>query len=98
MEFHSQGVDRLLPALDLLYFIEKQVKLLLAVANFLAYIVVEGVVLAKVLVAQVLKVQEYGVGAVYFVTDLLQQNAFAAAPDASQYLDNVLADEGTDFG
>ena len=98
MEFHPQGVDRLLPTRYFLYFVKKQIELLFAVANFLTYIIVESVVLAKVLVAQVLKVQEYGVGAVDLVTDLLQQDAFTAAPDASQYLDDVLADEGADFG
>ena len=97
MEFHPQGVDRILPTLHFLYLVKEQVELLFVVANFLAYIVVESVVLAKSLVAQVLKVQDDRVGAAYLVTNLFQQNAFTAAPDTSQYLDDVLADEGTDF-
>ena len=57
MEFHPQGIDRLLPALHLLYLIEKQVKLLLTAADFFRYIIVQGIVLAQVLIAQILEVE-----------------------------------------
>ena len=69
----------------------------LAVADFLAYIVVQSVVIAQMLVAQILKIQEDGVRTVDLVTDLFQQNTFAAAPDTSQDLDDVLANERTNF-
>lgn len=97
MELHPQGVDRLLSALHLLNLIEEQVKRFLAVADFLTYIVVQSVIFAQVLVAQILKVQKDGIRTAYLVTNLLQQDAFAAAPDAGQYLNDVLTNEGLDF-
>ena len=57
MEFHPQGIDCLLPALHLLYLIEKQVILLLTAADFFRYIIVQGIVLAQVLIAQILEVE-----------------------------------------
>ena len=97
MELHPQGIDRLFPALYLLYLIEEQVELFLVAADFLTYIVMQGVIFAQVLVAQILKVQEDGIRTAYLITNLFQQDAFAAAPDAGQHFDNVFADEGPDF-
>ena len=90
MKFYPQGVDCLLPALHLLNLIEEQVELFLAISDFLTYIVMKGVIFAQVLVSQILKVQKDGIRAAYLITNLLQQNAFATAPDAGQYLDDVL--------
>ena len=49
------------------------------------------------LVSQILKVQKDGIRAAYLITNLLQQNAFATAPDAGQYLDDVLPIKGRIF-
>ena len=97
MELHPQGVDCLFPALYLLDLIEEQVELFLAVADLLTYIVVQGMVLAEMLITQVFKIQKDGIRTAYLVTNLLQQDAFPATPDAGQYLDDVLADEGSNL-
>ena len=77
--------------------IEEQVEIFLTVSDFLTYIVMKGVIFAQVLVSQILKVQKDGIRAAYLITNLLQQNAFATAPDAGQYLDDVLPIKGRIF-
>lgn len=93
MGLHPQGVDRLFPALYLLELIEEQVELFLAVPDLLTYIVEQGMVRAEVLITQVFKIQKDDVRTVDLVTNLFQQDAFAATADAGQHLDDALADE-----